>query len=485
MSVSRDDDFSRQLLRATPEEIERAIDRAINGLWRSTPDFSVRGGAPWWQRLFVLSIVGVMVVGSVANPFATATAVAIVLILLFALITVERTTVVLRGLRVAPRESELTALPTGDLPIYSILLPVLHEPEVVVRLLRAVGDLNYPPERLQLLLLVEADDDVTIAALRNRDLPSSLVVLLVPAGEPRTKPKACNFGLEFATGEFVCIYDAEDIPEPDQLLDAVRAFRLDPEVACLQARLDFFNANQNLMTKWFTIEYLMWFAAYLPGMKSKRLIIPLGGTSNHLRRSVLVDVGGWDPYNVAEDADLGVRLARRGYRTDMLASVTMEEATSDTTNWMRQRSRWHKGYLQTWSLHMRNPQQTVREVGPSATRGLATLIGLTPALAALNVLSGMTALAFLVGLPSPFLNIFPMWLVYVGTAAFILGNALTVFLAMVAMARFHRNDLVMACLGFPAYWILISVAALKATIQLVLRPSYWEKTQHGQSSVAS
>jgi glycosyltransferase XagB len=238
------------------------------------------------------------------------------------------------------------SLSDEELPRYTVLVPLYREANVLAPLVSHLSRLDYPDDRLEILLLCEADDGETIAAVELAVLPDHFRLVVCPDGTPRTKPRACNFGLEQATGELCVIYDAEDRPEHDQLRRAAETFRVAPdEVACLQAPLDYHNHDHNWLTRFFTVEYNFWFDLLLPGLVRLGFPVPLGGTSNHLRVAELRALGGWDPYNVTEDADLGLRLAAGGDRTRMLASVTYEEACSRLRPWLRQRTRWQKGYI--------------------------------------------------------------------------------------------------------------------------------------------
>lgn len=269
---------------------------------------------------------------------------------------------------------EIAALRSEDLPVYTVLVPLYKEPEVARKIVAAIARLDYPADKLDVKLLLEEDDEVTIAKIREVSLPSNFEPVIIPRGFPRTKPRACNHGLARARGEYLVIYDAEDNPEPDQLKKAVAAFRkiLDAEAGagsrpgparlllgkpkrtvCLQAKLNYFNSRQNMLTKFFTLEYSVWFDLFLPGLHALGVPIPLGGTSNHFVTEALRQMGGWDPFNVTEDCDLGIRIARAGWRTQILDSTTWEEANSRVGNWIRQRSRWVKGYFQTHLVHTR------------------------------------------------------------------------------------------------------------------------------------
>lgn len=378
--------------------------------------------------------------------------------------------------------SEDAALAVWDrtLPMYTILVPAYHEPEVIGQLLQSIDELDYPQDRLDVKLLLEEDDDETYqAALAARPGPY-VEILRVPFSEPRTKPKACNYGLARARGKFVTIYDAEDRPEPLQLRRAVLAFReLDPSVACLQAKLSFHNVHQNLITRWFTIEYSIWFSQLLPGLVQEAAPVPLGGTSNHIRREVLERVGGWDPHNVTEDADLGIRLHRAGYRTLVLDSTTYEEANSDFVNWVKQRSRWYKGYMQTWLVHMRNPRRLYRQLGLRGFVGFNLFLGGTPILALLSPVFWVLTAAWFVARPEIVEAMFPFWVYYAGLFCMVFGNLVFLYISMVSARESGWPNLVFAALLSPMYWAMMSLAAVKALVQLIVAPSFWEKTVHG------
>ncbi len=382
--------------------------------------------------------------------------------------------------RIRVTDEEARAVPDAELPVYTVLVPAYREPDVIGLLLEQLTALEYPVSRLDIKLLLEADDRETIAAARAAGPGPHVEIVLVPPAPPRTKPKACNYGLQFARGELVTIYDAEDRPEPLQLRRAVVALRrLGPSVVCLQAELGYFNSGQNRITRWFTIDYATWFRSLLPGLAALRMPIPLGGTSNHFRTEALREVGAWDPFNVTEDADLGIRLARLGHRVGVLDSVTLEEANSDFINWVKQRSRWYKGYLVTWLVHMRTPRTTARQLGWRGLVCLNLFVGGTPVTALLNIVFwGMTAVWF-VARPAAVEALFLPPFYYLGMVCLVFGNAVVAYLNVLAVRRIDRPDLLGAALLSPVYWAMMSVAAAKAVLQLVLDPSYWEKTTHG------
>jgi cellulose synthase/poly-beta-1,6-N-acetylglucosamine synthase-like glycosyltransferase len=381
-------------------------------------------------------------------------------------------------------DEEARAIWDRTLPIYTVLVPAYREPEVIGDLLDRIGRFEYPADRLDVKLLLEEDDEETILAAEAAAPGHNVEILRIPYTEPRTKPKALNVGLAQARGAastgLVTIYDAEDRPDPLQLRRAVAAFRrVGPSVACLQAKLAYHNGYQNLITRWFTVEYAMWFSQLLPGLVRQGTPLPLGGTSNHFRRSVLESVGAWDPYNVTEDADIGIRLHRAGYRTQVLDTVTLEEANSDFVNWVKQRSRWYKGYMQTWLVHMRHPRRLWRDVGAWGFIGFNLFVGGTPLLALLNPVFWVLTVSWFVFHPDFIVALFPAWLYYVSLLCLLLGNFAFVYASMVAARAAGPPALVIAALLSPVYWVMMSIAAIKAVIQLFHAPSFWEKTSHG------
>lgn len=465
---------------------DAALHRAVEGLREQHPWATASVTA---TRAQCATFVGILLAIAVPAAFAPRR-VAIVLALLatvgYLWNSVERIHLFRRGLRVRDSlevsDQDALAIPNFALPVYTILVPAYGEPEVLGMLIRNLMRLNYPPSSLDIKLILEEDDTETIAVAREMVMVDHIEIVLVPAGEPRTKPKACNYGLQYARGEFVTIYDAEDEPDPLQLRRAVFAFRRGgPRLACIQAQLTYHNSGQNLLTGWFAVEYLVWFRFILPGLDSVRALIPLGGTSNHIRRSVLNEVGAWDPFNVTEDADLGARIAHAGYLTGVLASSTSEEANSDLINWVRQRSRWHKGYLQTVLVHLRRPVMLTRAIGFYNVLRFVVLLGGTPVLAILNMMFWVLVLVWILAQPAAIAAIFPWYVLYPATVSLVFGNLSIVYLNLVACYEDDRYDLVLASITAPAYWILMSLGAIKGAFQLIAQPWYWEKTVHGLS----
>lgn len=382
-----------------------------------------------------------------------------------------------------PPPEELSALHADALPVYSVLVALYREStKTVSALVSALGELDYPKDKLDVLLLLERDDPETWRAMELVGGRPWLRVVEVPDGQPRTKPRALNYGLAAARGEFIAVYDAEDRPEPDQLKKAVWALSQFPNIACVQARLAYYNPRQNLLTRWFTLEYQAWFGLTLPGMHKMNSALPLGGTSNHFKAAVLRDRGGWDPYNVTEDADLGIRLARWGHDVHPLDSTTFEEAVSRPAPWFRQRTRWIKGYMQTVAVHTREPRSLWRRRRAGARTGLALLTIAGAVISALVLPAFVALLVVSVVDPPTVEGLFPAPVYYAALASFLLGNAGMIMLG-VATAALHRDDdLAKYALLLPLYWLMMSVASYRALIELVMRPHHWHKTPHGHNS---
>ena len=468
---------------ASPEEQEFALDRAINGLRQDYPIRSASTAVWGWQKPTLIALL-VLTVGMAAwQPMRTAILLIGLCTVGYVLTMIDRVLIFKEGLdsrAIVVSDEKARAVPDSELPRYTILVPAYNEPEVVGQLIGAMQALDYPPDKLQVLLLLEADDRVTIDAAQGYTDSDIITIVLVPPAEPRTKPKACNYGLHFATGDIITIFDAEDSPEPLQLRRVAVAFReLPDDIACIQAKLVYHNGRQNLLTAWFTAEYGLWFGYLLPGLMRSSSPIPLGGTSNHLRSDVVDKIGAWDPFNVTEDADLGLRIAASGYFTAVVESQTLEEANSDPINWVRQRSRWYKGYLHTWLVHIRQPLELYRTLGPRAFLRFNLVLAGTPIVAVLNLVFWLITILWFLGQPAAVGAVFPWYIYFPALAALVLGNAATLYMNMIALREDDRSDLLVAALTVPAYWLLMSIAAAKGVYQLVRNPSYWEKTFHG------
>jgi len=437
------------------------------------------------KTIFVFIIVAV-ILGFAASPYYAAIALMAALSAIYFFDVLFNLYLVMKSLHTPPEigfsKNELTELDGQDLPMYSILCPLYKEVQVLPIFLKAISDFDWPKDRLDAVLLLEQDDEETIAAAKAMDLPTYVRTLIVPHSLPKTKPKACNYGLSFAKGEYVVIYDAEDIPEPEQLKKAYLGFKSSPaDVKCLQAKLNYYNPRQNLLTRFFTAEYSLWFDVILTGLQTLNTSIPLGGTSNHFRTADLLELEGWDPFNVTEDCDLGIRLFKKGYKTAVIDSITLEEANSHVGNWIRQRSRWIKGYMQTYLVHMRKPSSFIRENGIHAFVFQLTVGGKVAFLFINPILWAATISYFaLYAIVGPAIeSLYPPIVFYMAVFSLVFGNFLCIYYYMIGCAKREHWGLIKYVFLIPAYWLMASIAAFVALYQLIVKPHFWEKTRHG------
>lgn len=474
---------------ATPRDLIHAIGQRFGHyldeetrqrLLQLTPEFSAYHTLSNGQRVSLLMVMGMLAPAIYFFPQQALVALLITANLFYAGAMGLKWLLFLRRAPSTPATSPQAAIADAELPLYSVLIPLYKEDRIIPHLINAIEALDYPKTRLDVKLVVEEDDALTIEAVKQADPPAYMELVRVPYSLPRTKPKACNYALTFCQGEFVTIYDAEDRPAPDQLRKAVTTFRSAPEnTVCLQAALNYYNRTDNWLTRLFAIEYSNLFDFMLPGLQRIGVPIPLGGTSNHIYLKKLRDLGEWDPYNVTEDADLGMRLAMHGYRTRMLDSVTMEEAPATLGAWIKQRSRWIKGYMQTWLVYMRAPQGLLRSIGVGGFWGFQFFIGGPPVVFLLSPLMWALCGCWLGGL-FPDLPI-PAWLLPACLASLATGTTSHVIFALASVRRWQWHNMTFSILLYPLYWALHSLASYRALWQLVVKPHYWDKTQHGCS----
>ena len=434
----------------------------------------------WYKNRprFILTTALVMLAAlGVARPLLTFN-----LLALWALVSLAFWTALkLATLCTKPQEHDLSppAGPAQKLPVVSVLVPLFREEDIAQRLVARLGRLNYPKELLDVCLITEEEDADTRDRLIAARLPHWMRVITVPGGSLKTKPRAMNYTLDFCKGSIIGIYDAEDAPDPDQIHKVVRIFNTAPEnVACLQGALDFYNTSRNWMSRCFTVEYATWFRVLLPGISQLGLVVPLGGTTLFFRRKPLEEIGAWDAHNVTEDADLGVRLARAGYRTELVDTVTGEEANCRMVPWIKQRSRWVKGFMMTYAVHMRDPMRLWRELGPRRFLGFQILFAgslsqsllaplmwsfwVVPFGIAHPVVTGMSTLQFIAM-----------------CALFALCEGLNIATGVIGLKRAGKSADRWWVPTLYAYHPMASFAAYKALYEMVTCPFYWDKTQHG------
>jgi cellulose synthase/poly-beta-1,6-N-acetylglucosamine synthase-like glycosyltransferase len=402
------------------------------------------------------------------------------------------TLVVSAGLKIAAYVAQTSArpatppttAPAQPLPKVSILVPLFRETEIAHALIARLSRLTYPKCLLDVILVLEEEDALTRQTLAGIDLPPWVRPVIVPDGKPRTKPRAMNYALDFCQGDIIGIFDAEDAPEADQITLIARRFQQVPrEVACLQGILDYYNPTQNWLARCFTIEYATWFRTLMPGMARLGLAIPLGGTTLYFRRDVLEELGGWDAHNVTEDADLGFRLARHGYRTEMIHTVTEEEANCRAWPWIKQRSRWLKGYMTTYLVHMRRPRLLYQQLGPHKFWGFQAHF--------VSALSQFLLAPFLwsfwlvlFGLPHPLDPVLPHGILVGLGSLFLMVEVLNICIHMASVSGPRHRHLMAWAPTMHFYTPLGAIAAYKALYELIFKPFFWDKTTHGLSVTA-
>jgi len=442
------------------------------------------------QLIFTFSLLGLLVSGLVLSFSNTAIILNVLLSSFFLVSIIFKLFLALVGSRFeldeAVTKQEVRDIVDADLPIYTIHLPVYKEDKLIKKLIWNLQSIDYPREKLDIKLLIEEDDDKTLNAVRNLDFPAVFEVIVVPFHMPKTKPKACNYGLHFSRGKYLTIYDAEDVPDTDQLKKVVALFnKLPDNYIVIQSALNYFNRNENFLTRMFTLEYSYWFDYMLPGLDTFDIPIPLGGTSNHFKFEYLIELGGWDPFNVTEDADLGVRAYDKGYKVAIVNSTTYEEANNEMFNWVRQRSRWIKGYMQTHLVHMRNPVALWKKLGWKGFLGFNFFIGATPITFLIYPLLLVIFFFYVVFDLDTIRTFFPDWVLFMSIVNLMVGNILMIYVNMMAVFKRRYYELILFAVANPVYWLLHSWAAYKGLYQLIVKPFYWEKTNHGLSKTHS
>ena len=462
-------------------------ERAINQLNTRDPDQSARRVFTGWQMTVLGAVFLVMIACLGLWTKNTLIALGFITSLFFLLNFALRAILTWVGgdrrIDLKITQDMVDQLDERKLPIYTVLVPMYHEHNTLPILTSALRRMDYPLSKLDVKLVLEEDDQETIQAAKDLGLEGFFEIIRVPPSLPKTKPKACNYALHFARGEYITIFDAEDKPDPDQFKKVVVAFQQAPEnVVCIQARLNYFNSTENWLARMFTLEYSIWFDYYLPALDILRIPIPLGGTSNHFKMRVLREVNAWDPYNVTEDADLGVRLTQLNYKVGVVNSTTYEEANNHLGNWLRQRSRWIKGYMQTYLVHMRNPRALYRTLGHVGFWGFQFFIGGTIVSALLLPILYAIYIFWLLTNTTAMDIFFPTAVLYMSLFNLLIGNGFFIYIYMLGAFKRGNYGLIPYALTVPVYWLLMSVAGYKAVWQLIFRPFYWEKTKHGLSS---
>jgi len=466
--------INRFVLRAGGPALIEAATRDLASRW---PKLSA-GGHRGRSELALTAMAGFVLTAAIAAPAVTQMAAELLLSAVFLAWLGLRLMGAFIGERPPPPDQ---ALPDSALPVYSVIAALYREATSVAGLLAAIERLDYPAEKLDVIVAIEADDSDTRGALAAIRTKFPITVIPVPPQGPRTKPKALNVALPFARGAYTVIYDAEDRPEPDQLRRALQAFLAGPaNLACVQARLCIDNTDDSWLAGYYTAEYAGQFDVFMPGLAALGLPLPLGGSSNHFHTETLRKAGAWDPFNVTEDADLGMRLARFGYRTGMIRSTTYEEAPARPGAWLRQRTRWFKGWMQTWLVHIREPAALLRQLGPAGFAAFHLMVGG-------NVLAALVHPLFVAALIGAAFRSYDSWsddrlsvmlgALYAITAVF--GYLSSAAIGWLGLSRRGLRSSAWVLALTPLHWLLLSVAAWRALYQLFTAPFAWEKTEHG------
>ncbi len=455
------------------------LDQAINKLRKDAAHYSAASTLNRWQGFaLILSLGALITLNYFQIPYLT---LGIVLFLTaFYPSHILLRSLILAEVKVQSASKRLPVVADEEaLPVYSVCVALYKEAEQIPDLVWHLMQLQWPKHKLDIKLICEDNDSKTIDAVLDCSLPDYFDLIIVPDALPKTKPKALNYALPLCRGEFLVLYDAEDRPSAGQLLEAFNKFSSeDLTLACVQAPLHIHNFNQSWLTRLFHIEYLTLFNGILPVLAKWRTPMPLGGTSNHFRADILKKVGAWDPFNVTEDADLGIRLFREGYRCDTISLPTYEEAPPQFDAWLKQRTRWIKGWMQTILVHSRQPFRLIREIG---VRNALTFHILLTALV-------ISALAHPILLFLLFFKIFfgvvseqitsDTVIFLVSVFNLVAGYLTYGLLAFIILKSLGKNEMKPSLFGIPIYWLLISIAAWRALVQLYFKPHYWEKTQH-------
>ncbi|MEO0327603.1 MAG: glycosyltransferase family 2 protein [Pseudomonadota bacterium] len=473
-------DQERQKLRHNLRTTTGKLENAIYGLFRNKPHYSAYHTLTGWQCVAILIALFFSGLAYFTVPGILFSIIVCVFSLFYLLSILMRALIIAGYSTHKTNNSALLHIRDEDLPVYTILVALYKEQEQIKQLAHHLSKLNWPKNKLDIKLVCEADDIDTIVEIKRLNLPGYFETVLVPPADPRTKPKALNFALPTARGEYLVLYDAEDIPSPNQLREAFAHFKSnDLKLACLQAPLHIHNRKQNWLSRMFWIEYMTLFNGVLPVLARWNIPIPLGGTSNHFRTNVLQKIGGWDPFNVTEDADLGIRLYREGYRCGTISLPTFEEAPPDLWPWITQRTRWIKGWMQTILVHMRHPGSLKKEIG---WRNLIAFHLILTSVV-ISTLFHPLFLGFwimqMMALPLETPDQLNATFLFIGAFNLVGGYTTYAMLSYAVLRTEKQSSSLIYLLSLPAYWLLISWAAWRALAHLITKPHKWEKTPHG------
>lgn len=441
------------------------------------------------EKVIIIFVLLIIIGGFVWDAYIAGFIVALVLSIGTIIVMAHKMGLTIRLMRWPQEPHKDIIIKDIHLPTYTVLIPLLREKEVIISaLIKSLNQLDYPKNKLDIKLILEEDDAETLGIINQMNLPWYYDVIVSPPGLPRSKRRACNYGLYLAYGEFLTIYDAEDRPDSDQLKQALNRFKEteiifnNDKTVCVQAALNFYNYRENLLTRLFAIEYTQWFDSYVPALVFLKAPVPLGGTSNHFKTHILLELGGWDPYIGTEDADIGMRIYRHNYNTNCITSTTYEEANIKWINWFKQRTRWNKGYMQTYFVNMRDPINMIKEVGFARFINFQYFVGGNVFIQ----LSNLPLWLFLIGTYFHFINVgltpYLRILFFLTFFNFLIGNVILLCSEFYAVYRRGMYNLLPYVPLKLIYWLIMNFAGYYAIIELLVRPGYWYKTEHGFES---
>lgn len=456
------------------------LEQAVHNLETTLPAYSARRTFYPSQSIFLLLVA---LIGGALLYFKTEQSLPVFIVLLTSFYTAM---ILLRGYLLShfqhetSQTTDLVVLNDHELPVYSVLVALYKESNQIEQLTRHLWQLDWPKDKLDIKLICEADDFTTITTIEDAKLPSCFELVIVPPAHPRTKPKALNYALPLCHGEYLVLYDAEDMPSPGQLREAYLKFRYeDDKLICLQAPLRIHNYRQSWLASMFAIEYATLFNGILPILAKWQVPIPLGGTSNHFKTRHLKKIGGWDPFNMTEDADLGIRLFREGYKCSTITLPTYEEAPPFLMPWIRQRTRWMKGWMQTILVHNRNPFHLVTDIGFRNALAFHLLMTSIVISMLIHPFFIAAALWYVLGMGNIYLSGYESILNTAIIFNLVGGYSTYAVLSYAVTNRSEYRQISLLIFTLPAYWILVSVAGWRAVFHLIVTPHKWEKTPHG------
>ncbi|MFK3777395.1 glycosyltransferase family 2 protein [Agrobacterium sp. NPDC089420] len=489
--LDRHPDLQDELAVTTPQAMRSAIwkagetrrcQQARQQLFNTAPHHSARITLHGHQGFYSGVAITLLTLSLLSYTQAALAVLHVSLTLLYLFTLLFRLFVLMRTPEDNDAETVPVLEPDGNLPVYTVLVALYREEAVVGQLIGALERLDWPKSRLDIKLVCEAEDDATIEAIQRMNPGPHIEIVSVPPSLPRTKPKALTYALAGARGAFLAIYDAEDRPHPQQLREAYAAFREKPDdVACLQAPLIISNARSSWLSACFALEYSGLFRGMLPVLAAHRLPLPLGGTSNHFRTAVLRRIGAWDPYNVTEDADIGLRLHRLGYRCGVIRRHTLEDAPTSLPVWLNQRARWYKGWLQSWLVMTRAPVTTARHMGWISYIVFQLLIGGMLLSSLTHPLLFVSLIFMVVAARESGADLLFSWqgiLFFMDMLNIVGSYAIFALMGRNRMIAFERKQVGRRWIAIPVYWLLLSVAAWRAVVELKTRPFVWNKTPH-------